>query len=65
MLLLIIVQLDKMIPKSADLFADYSYKEVQSQFMTYPYDAFGMEWKVEFSIHKSCISDVILNPTSC
>lgn len=61
----ITARLEKMIQKGADLFGDYNYKEVQSQFITYPYDAFGMDWKVEFSIHKSCILDVILDPAIC
>lgn len=57
--------MNKMLKKGADLFTDYSHDEIQSQFITYPYDCFGIEWKVEFSIHKSCINEVILNPAPC
>ena len=61
----IITQLNSVLRKAAELFSGYSFDEVLSQYITYPYDCFGMDWQVDFSIHKSCINDVVLDPTAC
>ncbi len=48
-------QVDKSI-----LFTPYTYKEAETQFMTYPYDAFGLDFEVLFRIGRGCSEEIII-----
>jgi len=48
-----------------DLFTGLSYNEPESQFMTYPYDAFGLDYDIDYRISTGCVSDVVINTAPC
>jgi len=52
-------QIDK-----ASLFDKYTYNEAETQFMTYPYDAIGLNFDIEFRIAKGCATPIVIE-SSC
>lgn len=47
------------------LFDRYTYPKEVVKFLMHPYEAFGIDFIVEYSIHENCIPDIELNPASC
>ena len=52
-------------PNKEDLFTKYDYNEKESQFMTFPYDAFGLDMEVTYNVVNSCVEEIILDPDDC
>ena len=52
-------------PIDSDPFIKYSYREFQSQFMTYPYGYTALNYQIDYRIRKECIDDIVLNIDSC
>lgn len=55
------------IPVRDGLFNEYDYDEVNTQFMTYPFGAFGIDLIVTYYVMTSstCITDITINADDC
>lgn len=53
------------LPKTAQIFSQYGYKEEISQYLLYPYDYFAIDFGVKFSIHKNCIDEIQIKNELC
>ena len=53
------------LPKNADIFLRYSYKEEKTQFLMYPFDFFAIELTTEFTLPFSCIPDIEMTDPAC
>lgn len=52
--------------KSAAIFSRYTYDEPVTQYLLYPYDYFALNISFEFTVPRSCISQLVLdNPINC
>ena len=47
------------------IFGAFSYDEANKQYLTLPYLYFAVAYRVSFIIHKDCIADITLQPSSC
>lgn len=45
-------------PKTAQIFAKYTYSEEVNQYLLYPFDYFAMNFEIEFTINQACDTDV-------
>ena len=43
-----------------DLFTQYTFNEQEHQFMTYPYDAFGLDYEITFRVARGCSSPITI-----
>lgn len=50
---------------SEDIWSKYDIDVPMYQLMLHPYDCFALDYEVEFSVTKSCIDDVVINPSVC
>jgi hypothetical protein len=58
------ITLKNVVPKSANIFSEYSYSEEINQYLLYPFDYFAFEFLVQWSLPRNCRT-VILNPDPC
>ncbi|MGG5486257.1 hypothetical protein [Gaetbulibacter sp. PBL-D1] len=61
----IIVRTTSIIENEPRLFSRYNYPMESVKFLMHPYEAFGLDLTVDYSIGKSCISDLQINPVQC
>lgn len=47
------------------LFLRYTYPEESVKFLMHPYEAFGIDLNIDYSISPSCIEELVLNPELC
>lgn len=47
------------------IFGAFSYDEANKQYLTLPYLYFAINYRASFRIHKDCIDDITIQPTSC
>lgn len=47
------------------LFERYSYPKEILKFLMHPYEAFGIDFDVEFSISEACLPELIINASTC
>jgi len=47
------------------LFSRYSYPKEVIKYLMHPYEAFGLELSIDYSVNDSCFTEFELNPTSC
>lgn len=45
----------------SELFTAYSYPEAETQFITHPYDAFGLDFDIQYRISSNCTADTVIN----
>jgi len=50
-----------------NLFSAYTYDEKQTQYLMYPFDYFGLNYNVKYSIpmNSECLDNIVLNPKIC
>ncbi len=53
------------VPKTPSIFGKYTYNEITSQYLVYPYDYFALNISVDYRIKLDCISPLELNPCDC
>ena len=46
--------------KSSAIFSRYTYDEAVTQYLLYPYDYFGLNLTVEYTVRRSCIEDAVI-----
>lgn len=51
----------KIIPKTPSIFKRYSFKEMEKQYLMYPYDYFALDVKIQYNINNFCLEDFILD----
>lgn len=51
------IKVEKQVIKDANIFAKYTYNQHNTQYLTYPFDYFALDLKVEFSINEKCMND--------
>lgn len=47
------------------LFERYTYPQSVIKYLMHPYEAFGIDFSVEYSISQNCLPELILNPETC
>ena len=47
------------------IFGAFSYDEANKQYLTPPYLYFAINYRLSCRIHKDCVDDITLQPTSC
>ncbi|MFA5715146.1 MAG: hypothetical protein WC998_05375 [Candidatus Paceibacterota bacterium] len=52
-------------PNDGAVFSKYSYLEEINQFITYPYGYVALDLSAEYHVRKECITDIVLNPSTC
>lgn len=50
---------------SPAIFGQYSYNEANKQYLMPPYYYFAVNYTVSFRVHRDCVNDITLNPSSC
>lgn len=45
-----------------ELFTKYTYNEKETQFATHPYDAFGLDFDVQFRLSPDCAVNITIDP---
>lgn len=54
------------VPKSNAIFSRYTYDEIKTQYLLYPFDYFALNMSVDFRINIACVEQFKLNPcTKC
>lgn len=56
------IQVVSQVPRSNGIFANYTYNELQTQYLLIPYDYFALEIRTSFYIVTECLQ---LNPEGC
>jgi len=47
------------------LFERYTYPKDVLKYLMHPYEAFGIDFMVEYSISENCLPEIVLNPAAC
>lgn len=47
------------------LFANYTYPVESVKFLMHPYEAFGIDYTIEFNISNNCLEELVINSISC
>jgi len=47
------------------LFSKYTYPSESLKYLMFPYEAFGIDLSVEFSIGQSCLPDMVISSANC
>lgn len=47
------------------LFSNYSYPQESLKFLMHPYEAFGIDFKVDFCLSPKCLPEIIIEPYEC
>lgn len=47
------------------LFSNYSYPQESVKYLMHPYEAFGIDYLVEYSISNNCIEELTITPETC
>lgn len=50
---------------SPAIFGQYSYNEANRQYLMPPYFFFAINYTASFRVHRDCVNDITLNPSSC
>lgn len=50
---------------NSSIFGAYSYDEANKQYLMPPYLFFAINYRVSFRIHKNCVDNIELKPSSC
>lgn len=55
----------RIIENDMRLFSRYTYPSEAVKFLMHPYEAFGIDISVDYSISQNCLPELILNPSIC
>jgi len=61
----ITVRATNILDNDIKLFANYTYPSESVKFLMHPYEAFGIDFTVEFSISNDCLDELVLSPEIC
>lgn len=52
-------------PKSPAIFSQYTYDEVNRQFLHWPFDYFGLDIDTDFRLNMNCVQSIVPEETQC
>jgi len=55
----------RILPQDASVFSRYTYDETTNQYLRPPFEFFGMELEIEYSIHPECVKEIEFKDTIC
>lgn len=59
------LQATNIVENDYKIFDRYTYPKESVKFLMHPYEAFAIDFKADYSISKSCLDEIELNPALC